>query len=33
VSDLAVFRQEVDRGLDELIGCGGFSDRFGMTAP
>jgi len=33
VNDLAVFRQEVDRGLDELIGRGGFSDRFGMTAP
>jgi hypothetical protein len=33
VNDLAIFRWEVDQGLDELIGGGGFSDHFGSTAP
>jgi hypothetical protein len=33
VNDLAAFRDEVDRGLDELVGRGGFSDRFGPTEP
>lgn len=31
VNDLAVFRDEVGRGLDELVGRGGFSDHFGPT--
>ena len=26
--DLATFRQEIDRGLDQLVGRGGFTDRF-----
>jgi hypothetical protein len=33
VNDLAVFREEVESGLDKLVGKGGFSDRFGPTAP
>jgi hypothetical protein len=33
VNDLAVFREEVDGGLDKLVGKGGFSDHFGPTAP
>jgi hypothetical protein len=33
VNDLAVFREEVDSGLNKLVGKGGFSDRFGTTAP
>jgi hypothetical protein len=33
VNDLAVFRHELDRGLDELAGKGGFSDHFGPATP
>jgi hypothetical protein len=32
-NDLEVFRREVDRGLDKLVGKGGFSDHFGPAAP
>jgi hypothetical protein len=33
VNDLAVFRGEVELGLRNLVGKGGFSDRFEPTAP
>jgi hypothetical protein len=33
VNDLEVFRREVDRGLNKLVGKGGFSDHFGPPAP
>ncbi len=33
VSDLALFRAEVDAGLDAVLGRGGFADYFGSTKP
>jgi hypothetical protein len=33
VSDLAGFQAEVDAGLDQLLGRGGFVDFFGATQP
>ena len=32
VNDLAAFRAEVDRGLNGLVGRGGFTDHFGESA-
>jgi hypothetical protein len=32
VNDLAAFQAELDRGFDDLIGRGGFVDRFGSTS-
>jgi hypothetical protein len=31
--DLAAFQAEVDRGLADLVGKGGFIDRFGTRTP
>jgi hypothetical protein len=31
VHDLAVFRAEVDAGLDAMLGRGGFADHFGLS--
>jgi len=32
VEDFAAFQQEIDRGLNDLVGKGGFVDRFSGTA-
>jgi len=32
VEDFAAFQQEIDRGLNDLVGKGGFVDRFAGTA-
>jgi hypothetical protein len=32
INDLAAFRVELDRGFDDLVGRGGFTDRFGTTS-
>lgn len=33
VSDLALFRAEVDAGLEAVLGRGGFTDYFGSAEP
>lgn len=29
INDIAAFRRELDHGFDDLVGGGGFTDRFG----
>ena len=33
VTDLALFRSELDAGLDAVLGRGGFTDHFASTEP
>jgi hypothetical protein len=32
INDIAAFRRELDNGFDDLVGGGGFTDRFGTGA-